>query len=319
MIPIIFDTDMDIDCDDTGALAVIHALMDNSEAQILGVICDVPSINSAYVAQAINSYYNRPDIPIGIVKDDTFDSSKKYEKYCTDRDQGMSFKGYYPPIIVQEFKNIKFDEQKVLSCVSLYRRLLSKSKNNSVVIVAVGLLTALAQLIVSKPDRITSLSGVQLIKKKVKKLITMGMGTFPEGNAEFNWLLDWYSAQRVINHWPTPLVVSTLGSQFRNGRTLSKATPITNPVRRCYEIYLKGENRGNYSWDLIAAYHGVREQNPHFEEVRGHYIHLKQYLGKSIWTVDRKNLRKHSYLRLKSSRVAAKKELENLLTKLPKN
>jgi hypothetical protein len=270
------------------------------------------------VAQAINTYYNRPKIPIGIVKDDTFDTSKKYEKYRMDRDEGMSFKGYYPPIIVQEFRNLDFNEQKVINCVSLYRKLLSKSRNNSVVIVAVGLLTALAQLMVSKPDRITSFSGVQLIKKKVKKLITMGMGTFPEGNAEFNWLMDWYSAQRVINHWPTPLVVSTLGSQFRNGGTLSKKTPINNPVRRCYEIYMNGENRGNYSWDLIAAYHGVREQNPYFEEVQGHYIHLEQYLGKSNWKVDRKNLKKHSYLRLKSSKVVAKKELEGLLTALPK-
>lgn len=319
MIPIIFDTDMDIDCDDAGALAVLHALVDNKETQILGVICDVPTINSAYVAQAINSYYNRADIPIGIVNDDTFDSSKKYEKYRSDREQAMSFKGYYPPIIVQEFRDLEFNEQKVIECVSLYRKLLSKSRNNSVVIVAVGLLTALAQLMVSRSDNISSLSGVQLIRKKVKKLITMGMGTFPEGKAEFNWLMDWYSAQSVINHWPTPLVVSTLGSQFRNGRTLSKTTPITNPVRRCYEIYMNGENRGNYSWDLIAAYHGVREQNPLFEEVRGHQIHLEQYLGKSIWTVDRKNLRKHSYLRLISSKVATKKELEKLLTALPKN
>ena len=319
MIPIIFDTDMDIDCDDAGALAVLHAFMDNNEVQILGVVCDVPSINSAYVVKVINSYYNRPEIPIGIVLDDTFNTSDKYKKYREDRQQGMAFKGYYPPSIVKEFKNIEFNEQKVINCVSLYRKLLSKSKDNSVVIVAVGLLTALAHLMVSKSDGITSLSGVQLIKKKVNKLITMGMGTFPSGNAEFNWLMDWYSAQRVINHWPTPLVVTTLGSQFRNGRTLSKTTPITNPVRRCYEIYMNGANRGNYSWDLIAAYHGVREENPYFEEVKGHQIHLKQYLGKSYWTVDRKNLRNHSYLRLKSPKVQAKKELEGLLSKLPGN
>ena len=237
MIPIIFDTDMDIDCDDAGALAVLHALMDNEEAQILGVICDVPSRNSAYVVQAINKYYNRSKIPIGIVKDDTFETS---EKYRNAREQGMTFKGYYPPIIVQEFGNLELNEQKIINCVSLYRKLLTKSKSNSVVIVAVGLLTALAQLMVSESDRITSLMGIQLIKKKVKKLVTMGMGSFPEGNAEFNWLLDWNSAQRVINHWPIPLVVSTLGSQFRTGKRLSKTTPITNPVRRCYEIYMNG-------------------------------------------------------------------------------
>ena len=35
--------------------------------------------------------------------------------------------------------------------------------------------------------------------------------------------------------------------------------------------------------------------------------------------VARKNLKKHSHLRLKSSKVAAKKELEELLLKLPKD
>ena len=319
MIPIIFDTDMDIDCDDTGALAVLHALMDIKEAKILGIICDVPSINSAFVAKAINTYYNYPEIPIGIVKDATFDTSDKYKMYREDRDKGMSFKGYYPPIIVNEFDAVDFDEQKVIDCVSLYRTLLSKSKDNSVVIIVVGLLTALAQLMDSDSDEITTLSGEQLIKKKVRKLITMGMGTFPNGNAEFNWLMDWESARRVINHWPTPLVVSTLGSQFRNGKKLSKATPITNPVRRCYEIYMNGQNRGNYSWDLIAAYHGVRESNPYFEEISGFQIQLKEELGKNYWIEDILNKKNHSYLRLISSKVQAKKELEDLLTKLPRN
>jgi hypothetical protein len=186
-----------------------------------------------------------------------------------------------------------------------------------VVIVAVGLLTALAKLMDSDSDEISPLSGEELIKKKVNKLITMGMGVFPSANAEYNWLMDWESARRVINHWPTALVVTTLGSQFRNGRTLSKMTPISNPVRRCYEIYLRGENRGNYSWDLITAYHGVRESNPFFEEVGGFQIHLKEELGKNYWTEDNMNNKKHSYLRLRSSKVEAKRELEGLLTKLP--
>ena len=319
IIPVIFDTDMDLDCDDAGALAILHALMDNKETELLGVICDVPSINSAYVAKLINTYYSRADIPIGIVKDDDFETSKKYYTYRNYRNYNMSGKGYYPPKIVQEFKHPEFNEQGIEDCVSLYRSLLSKSENESVVIIAVGLLTALAQLLDSDSDEISSLSGEQLVKKKVKKLISMGIGSFPSANAEFNWLMDWDSARRVINHWPTTLVISALGSQFLNGNTLSKTTLKSNPVRICYEIYLEGENRGNYSWDLIAAYHGVRETNPYFEEVKGYYINLEQELGKNFWIEDKEDNKKHSYLRLKSPRAQAKKELEKLLTKPPKN
>ena len=81
---------------------------------------------------------------------------------------------------------------------------------------------------------------------------------------------------------------------------------------------MDGENRGNYSWDLIAAYYGVRKVNPYFEEIKGFQIHLKSELGKSYWTEDRTNHKNHSYLRLVSSKVEAKKELEGLLTKFPK-
>jgi len=34
-IKVIFDTDMDTDCDDAGALAILHALADNGEVEIL--------------------------------------------------------------------------------------------------------------------------------------------------------------------------------------------------------------------------------------------------------------------------------------------
>ena len=52
-VQIIFDTDMDIDCDDAGALAVLHALMDYEEAEILGVVVDVPLEASAKCRQSL--------------------------------------------------------------------------------------------------------------------------------------------------------------------------------------------------------------------------------------------------------------------------
>ena len=155
-------------------------------------------------------------------------------------------------------------------------------------------------------------------KKKVKKLITMGIGRFPSANAEFNWLMDWDSARRVINFWPTPIIVNALGSQFLNGKKLSSETPKNNPVRRCYEIYMVGENRGNFNWDLIAAYHGVLEKNPFFEEIGGYSIVLEPELGINHWVDDDTNSKKHTYLKLKSSRVQAKRAIEELLIKPPK-
>jgi inosine-uridine nucleoside N-ribohydrolase len=318
-VPVIFDTDMDIDCDDTGALAVLHALMDKGKTKILGIICDVPVQATAKVAVAINKYYTRVNIPVGIVCDDEYEKGKKYKMYRFAKKNHISrTNGYYPIKVAAQFYPRELKDHKFKDDVTLYRELLSQSEDNSVVIIAVGLLTALKNLLESEPDDITSLSGLELVKKKVLKLITMGMGRFPSCNAEFNWLMDWDAARKVINNWPTELVVSTYGNQFLTGKTLTSKTPETNPVRKCYEIYLQGGNKGNYSWDLIAALYGVRGADPYFEELKGYRIILEEELGKNHWIEDDSRKSAHIYLKLKNPKRLLKKELENLMTKPPK-
>ena len=70
-VSVIFDTDMASDCDDAGALAVLHALADLGEAEILAVVTNrkCPGNASAAATDAINTWYGRPDIPIGTDKD----------------------------------------------------------------------------------------------------------------------------------------------------------------------------------------------------------------------------------------------------------
>ena len=318
-VTIIFDTDMDADCDDAGALAVLHALMDLGEAKLLGVVVDVPLEASARCVMVINDYYNRLDIPVGLFKDDTFERGKKYQLYRETRQWLRKFRNDYTEVVVEQFSNDSTKNQKVWDAVSLYRHLLSEVEDHSTVIVAVGLLSALNELLESKPDKFSQLSGIELVRKKVKKLVTMGIGGFPEAKAEFNWLMDWENAQYIINHWPTPLVVQSNGSQFLTGNKLSIKTPESNPVRKCYEIYLGNPRKGNFSWDLITALYGVRGSEPHLEEKHGYRIILEPELGKSHWFTDGNHEYNHSFLQLKSPKITLKKVLENLLIKPPKN
>ena len=51
---LILDTDIDTDCDDAGALAVLHALADRGEVEIAGVVCDVGNPWAAACAAAVN-------------------------------------------------------------------------------------------------------------------------------------------------------------------------------------------------------------------------------------------------------------------------
>ncbi|TFG08137.1 MAG: hypothetical protein EU539_03100 [Promethearchaeota archaeon] len=316
-IPVIFDTDMDCDCDDVGALAILHALMDMGEANILGVICDVPLEVSAKCALVINDYYGRSEIPIGLADDKEYKSGEKYKAYKDHRKKLPLTNDFYTEEVVKQFYDKEHDEKKIWDAVSLYRCLLARAEEKSVVIIAVGLLTALNDLLHSKGDNFSNLTGKELIKQKVKKLITMGMGRFPSCMAEFNWLFDWDAARNVINSWPTELVVSTHGNQFLTGKKLSSQTPETNPVRKSYEVYTQGKHRGNYSWDLLAALYAVRGADPYQEEINGHRLILEEELGKNHWIPDKTDKPPHVYLQLKGPRKKLRDELENLMIKPP--
>src|SRR5688572_6544536 len=64
-VPIIFDTDMDSDCDDAAALAMLHALADRGEVKILATTVSSKHTWSVPCTDAINTYFGRPDLPIG--------------------------------------------------------------------------------------------------------------------------------------------------------------------------------------------------------------------------------------------------------------
>jgi hypothetical protein len=61
--------------------------------------------------------------------------------------------------------------------VKLYRDILSKAKDNSVTIVSIGFWTNLADVLNSKPDNYSALTGRELLGKKVAEVVVQG-GTF---------------------------------------------------------------------------------------------------------------------------------------------
>jgi hypothetical protein len=67
-VRIVFDTDMDTDCDDAGALALLHAMADAGEAEILATLVSSHYRYSVPCTAAINAYYGRPGLPVGSPK-----------------------------------------------------------------------------------------------------------------------------------------------------------------------------------------------------------------------------------------------------------
>src|SRR5882724_11952295 len=68
-VRLIFDTDMGNDIDDAVALAMIHALESRGEAKLLAVTVTKDNRWAAPFIDAMNTFYGRGDIPIGVVHD----------------------------------------------------------------------------------------------------------------------------------------------------------------------------------------------------------------------------------------------------------
>ena len=71
-VNIIFDTDVDHDCDDIGALFILHGAVERGEARLLATIGCTSSDAIAPCLDAINTWFGRPEIPVGTLKDAGF-------------------------------------------------------------------------------------------------------------------------------------------------------------------------------------------------------------------------------------------------------
>ena len=71
-VPVIFDTDMGGDCDDVGALFILHGAVERGEARLLATMGCVSADAMAPAMDAINTWFGRPEIPVGTLKDPGF-------------------------------------------------------------------------------------------------------------------------------------------------------------------------------------------------------------------------------------------------------
>ena len=260
-VPVIFDSDMGFDYDDVGALAVLHALSDNGEVEILATIASTKYEGVAAVMDVLNTYYNKPDIPIGVPKGDAL--------LLKDR-QGWS------DTLISRYPHDIWENKGVRGAVELYRRILANQPNNSVTLITVGFLTNIAGLLRSSADRFSPLSGKELIDKKVLKMVSMA-GKFPSG-LEFNIEEDVASARYVFENWSRSLLFSgfEIGNEIKTGLSLVQNSRINNnPVKDVYRISIpqeKKDSTGRMSWDQTAVLAAVRGLEPYYKVKSGSII-----------------------------------------------
>lgn len=260
-LPVIFDTDMGPDYDDVGAIALLHAFADSGKARILATMASNKYEGVAAVINVFNTYFHRADIPIGVPKGAAVD--QRDTQHWTD-----SILTRYPHAIRKN--------SEVPDAVVLYRRILAGQPDQSVVIITVGFLTNLAGLLQSPADGYSSLSGLELVKRKVRQLVSMA-GKFPEG-WEFNVFKDSTASRYVVAHWPTPVLYSgfEIGVKIKCGLPLVRDVSIQNsPVKDVFRISLPqaaDDSAGRSSWDETAVLVGIGGYQPYYTVRRGQML-----------------------------------------------
>jgi len=241
-VHIIFDSDMGPDYDDVGAITILHALADKGEAKILATMASTNYEGVAGVLNVFNTYFNRPDVPVGVPKGNAL--NLRDFQHWTD-----TLLAHYP-------HKIKTNDE-AADAVSLYRKILVTQLDNSVTIVTVGFLTNLSNLLNTSGDTYSPLTGAELVKKKVKQLVCMA-GKFPSG-WEFNVMKDASASKNVYDNWPTKIIFSgfEIGVKIKAGLPLIANKTISNsPVKDVFKMSIpmaKEDSLGRSSWDETAV------------------------------------------------------------------
>lgn len=303
-VSVILDTDMSGDCDDTGALAILHKLADAGEAELLACLVNGIDHDGAVAASvsAINTYYGRPAIPIGV-----YHGARCKETWSA-----------YTVALRDEFPHSALPDAAMPSAVDVFRKTLAAAPDDSVTIVSIGFLINLRELLESQPDAHSPLVGEELVRRKVKRMVLMG-GDFPQSVPEGEYNLAHQGvgpdSQYVIERWPTPILFVgwTIGNRILTGPALLP-TPAANPVRRAYQLWRNVLEQGRPSWDLLTVYAAVRGVEPLWSESPRGYCEVASN-GANRWdaSVDRG----HTYLIEKSPLDEVRRALDELLAAPP--
>ena len=258
--PLIFDTDIGNDCDDVLAMGVMHALQSRGHCRLIAVTITKDHEQCAALTDAINTFYGRGDVPIGVCRSGITPQQSRFTGLVADVDNGID---RYP----HDLRSGK----DAPAAVTVLRKALAAEADGSVLIAQVGFSTNLANLLKSPADDISPLSGHELAKKKVRLLSVMA-GAFTPINGkehlEYNVVEDISSAKILAAEWPTQIVYSG----FEIGLAVPyPATSIEqdynyvpfHPLKVAYVLY-DPPPHNRPTWDLTSVLYAVLPERGYF-------------------------------------------------------
>ena len=251
---VILDTDIGSSTDDLFALEMLYRYEDEGRCRLLGVVVDREGERNAAFADVMNTYFGHGDVPIGLIRDG-IKEPKMWIDYAHVAD---TKDGEGQPM----FSRSIADYSSLPDGWQLYRRLLAAQPDRSVSIVSVGFVTCLAQLLASGADAYSSLTGVELVRRKVKCIYLQG-GVFGEAEEpDFNFAQGITFAKTFFQNWPQE--VDMVFSPMETGQDVEYtpeqviADVSWTDVHPIKQVYMQCNcNTGQRMWDVMPVVQAV--------------------------------------------------------------
>lgn len=230
----ILGTDWCEDCDDAVAVRVLCRMIKAKKINLCGIAINactdvsVTSLDGFLVKEGCDG------IPIGIDTEATYFNN-----------------GLYQPRLSKYAKNYKSNAD-AENALRLYRRILSEA-DEPIEIIEIGFLQVIGDLLESKPDDISELSGLELVKQKVAKFWIMAGRWDTDGGHEYNFdktPRSRYGGHTLCEKSPVPITFLgfEVGEPVISGENLKEGDHL-------YDVLCDywGTHKGRSSWDPLTA------------------------------------------------------------------
>ncbi len=324
---VILDTDPSFDPDDVGCMAMLHNLASRGVCEILAIINSTDHKESSLSISAINYFYNRGAIAVGDCR-----------SYDTKIDAPENT---YPYHLARTYPRDLSDWEKAPEGVALYREILASAAPHSITVIIIGTMHNFYGLLRSTPDDFSPLSGVELVREKVRLVATMG-GNFIDGSGydRTNWggadqLCSYTSwsclneernrmCRYVIEHCPAPFMASGwevgcgdyYDADYGNVMTGQglKQLDSTHIVRRSYEYHFRfrggDDDISRHSNDQCALHFAVLGAGNNYRAYENGRIELSE-AGVCKWDPDTD--RQQGYIQKNRDKDLIAAEIEDLM------
>lgn len=286
---LIFDTDFGGDADDLGALAMLHTYVSEGKVDLLALMCWSTEQYAVSGIDAVNTFYGRPNVPIGLRQAGVFHETWNHSKPITDN------------------HDYDITPENAEDATELYRKILSEAEDRSITIVTVGPLANILYLLESEADNISNLTGNELIHQKVREFVIMG-GQFPSGESEWNFNGNMPGVtKKVIAQLDVPITFLgyEVGLIIKTGEVFNDLDP-KHPLYLGYYHFsenapwikenFQGSILDNASYDQTAVLYAVEGGVGEYWERIENGKCVPDEVGGNTW-VDSENSN-HNYLKL---------------------